>query len=177
MCKIEKTPVDIDTGSRVKLASPQVIITLSISYNNDASTIFNGLSYHQRKYRQLHRNQRPSKAFTNSPSGIHGLNRLQKLSNKRYNETRITQHLALIFHSHICLSKDKIRVKKCGTVQTACPFPHCGTMKDVLIHMTSCELKFCPFPHCYSSRRIIVHWKSCTRSDCSICKPFRKPSD
>ena len=56
MGKIQKTPFDNDTGSRVKLASPQVVITLSISINNDAKT-FNGLPYHQ-----LHRNQTPSKA-------------------------------------------------------------------------------------------------------------------
>merc|ERR1712212_227776 len=116
MCKRQKTPFDIDTSSRVKLASPKVIITLSISYNIDASTTFDELSYHQRKYRQLQRNQRPSKAFTNSPSGIHGLNRLHKLSNNRYHETRIKKHLALIFHSHRCSSKDKGSVKKFGTV-------------------------------------------------------------
>ena len=60
MCKIQKFSFNNDTGGRVKLASPQVVIKLSISYNIDAKT-FNGRPYHQRKYRQLHRNQQPSK--------------------------------------------------------------------------------------------------------------------
>ena len=61
MCKIKKTSFDNDIGSRVKLTSPKVIITLSVSYNNDAKT-FNGLHSHPREYQQHRRNQRPSEA-------------------------------------------------------------------------------------------------------------------
>ena len=61
MCKIQKTSVENDTGSRVQLASLQAIITLSITYKHDAKTS-KGLP-HRQEYQQLHdhRNQRPSK--------------------------------------------------------------------------------------------------------------------
>ena len=63
--------------------------------------------------------ERPRLQVTNNLSGIHGLSRPLKSSHNKYHETRITQHLAQIFHSHRCLSKDKGSVKNCGTVQTA----------------------------------------------------------
>ena len=84
----------------------------------------NGLHCHQQEHQQLHRNQGPSNSCLqdpNGPSGINGLRRPMKTSNENDHEgrKRITQRLALIFHSHRCLSQDESSVKNFGTAQTA----------------------------------------------------------
>ena len=98
----------------VKLINPQ------ISRTQDG----NGLHCHQQEHQQLHRNQGPSKSCLQDPNGpteINGLSRPIKTSNNNDHEgrKRITQRLALIFHSHRCISKDESSVKNFGTVQTA----------------------------------------------------------
>ena len=106
----------------VELASLKVMITLSISHNPDSNEAFDAIQCHQQERRHRHGIQGPSKAslqVTNAPHGIHGLNRSIKSSNNKDREKRITQHLALLFHSHRCISKDKGSVKNCGIVQTA----------------------------------------------------------
>uniref|UniRef100_A0A8R1INS3 histone acetyltransferase n=1 Tax=Caenorhabditis japonica TaxID=281687 RepID=A0A8R1INS3_CAEJA len=51
-------------------------------------------------------------------------------------------------------------------------------MKEVLTHMTSCNVgRQCPFAHCASSRQIIAHWKNCARDDCPVCKPLKRIQD
>ena len=123
MCKIRKTPLNNDTGSMVELTDHQVIIRLPTSLIQDANKTSDGLHCHQQEHRQLHWDQEPSKTslqLTNGVSGIHGLSRPLKSSNNKDHEKRrlITQHLALLLHSHHCSSKDKGSVKNCGTVQT-----------------------------------------------------------
>ena len=101
----------------VKLINPQ---NIPISHTQDG----NRLHCHQQEHQQLHRNQEPSKSCLqgpNGPTGINGLSRPMKTTNSIDHEgrKRITQRLALIFHSHRCISEDESSVKNFGTVQTA----------------------------------------------------------
>lgn len=77
----------------------------------------------------------------------------------------IQQHLVLILHAYQCRRKQ---------LHEYCQLPHCGTFRDVLGHMSSCQEEVaCSYPHCTSSKQIYRHWKSCHKADCSICVPIR----
>ena len=74
----------------VELINPQKLPT---DHTQDA----NGLHCHQKEDQRLHRNQGPND----------------------HERKLITRRLALIFHAHRCISKDKSSVKNFRTVQTA----------------------------------------------------------
>lgn len=51
-----------------------------------------------------------------------------------------------------------------------CSDSHCLLFQRVLIHMTSCHLKYaCQLPYCAFSRRILEHTKKCKMLKCEFC--------
>lgn len=63
---------------------------------------------------------------------------------------------------------------RCPHERGQCPhISHCGTLKDLWSHVSSCSDRNCQFRHCVSSRYILAHYSKCDSTDCPVCVPVR----
>lgn len=73
------------------------------------------------------------------------------------------QRLLLLRHASKCTAPEG----QCTVTQ------HCGNMKRLWQHISTCAKKDCDFPHCISSRYVLMHYRKCKDSTCASCQPVR----
>lgn len=63
---------------------------------------------------------------------------------------------------------------RCPHERGKCPhISHCGALKDLWCHVSSCSDRNCQFRHCVSSRYILAHYSKCDSTECPVCVPVR----
>jgi len=107
------------------------------------------------------------------PGRLNPQNKNQTIEKSRL----VSQHLILLLHAHQCYRRERDLMNSGGNVEL-CLVTHCYAIKNVFMHMSSCQapanFRSCPVPSCSSSKQLINHWKICTQDDCPACHPVKK---
>jgi hypothetical protein len=62
---------------------------------------------------------------------------------------------------------------RCNYPDVCLHAPFCRNMKNLWVHLTSCQDDACIRPHCFSSRNILTHYNECETESCEICVPIK----
>lgn len=59
--------------------------------------------------------------------------------------------------------------KSCTSPPGSCKSSYCDRVRELVVHLTDCQIKDCPYRHCRESKMVSDHYKNCINEHCHVC--------
>ncbi|NP_001408812.1 probable histone acetyltransferase HAC-like 2 [Oryza sativa Japonica Group] len=59
--------------------------------------------------------------------------------------------------------------KSCTSPPGSCKSSYCDRVRELVVHLTDCQIKDCSYRHCRESKMVSDHYKNCINEHCHVC--------